>query len=1005
MFAVGVAALVGTAAYAYSYNLGRFKFNALQRQECLHHYQDMRIELWNLFREDVRDVFECTRANMDNYMVVGTLIIASVMNFMAVGYPTFPMEPPWLLVIWNNCVFSCIIFGMVGVWLAMNGSIAATSASTKILTQAVRPPVASLLEISEAMRAQEDYEKQPSNFAQVPSFMEDSQLPRSDFVSQNVSSLRRAASVPVIRRNRSHLGTPPELENLQWLDESAHASEDVLKRLNTQDDGGPGRAAALYSHFWMLRRVQRGYACFDAYARISLAVSAQQMVLVESYFALGHFMSKSQGWPSPVQNTEGAWLALLMGVYAVWILFKLDLYMKRSQRLLVQAGLWLAPMLAGLATQLFNMRTMYGEGGVRACDQLVPVWLPWIVALLACASHMLWIVIILFVSRPVLANLELPVSFRAAIYLDIFGWHSRHFKASVVENPSGPVAHWDVEPGAVEPAALSPKGDDQRRAFATFTEAKRLSRALTKLSRPEAAKHFAPEDKVSVDHMKTVLDEELKDLQTQLSMPWSRQTSEGWSRQTSPLGSSWLQSACDDGSGALVPYWVDCRSGQVIWSRPDGTILDLVRITESVQELLDRINSNEDMTGPMVNAEALPFELMPETPDSDVSSSILPWRSLQLVCFAQLVVWLGSILVLLWDPFYFNTPLAPREKYNPWVLRRLNVQWPHQHFRPSAMTCGTDDATVYVGDQFAIWSADLYWDDEATEIYEQDVHSLRGRRHLKRHEHLADVEQRPLKLQNVTLHPVIPAIDLEASWTSFGILRRKGKVLMLHQDTRNLTEQSIYPWIPGKKSWRLGNSLPHHRLMALQVMEGKDAVVCSDRSGFVDMGWAVLGGTDSGQVIVLCPTLEDELRPVQMLISLRRRMVAESVVSIVDSHTGSMSPRRETIIGVDIDPAMEILWILSQANDGSSSMRLIDQRTQKVVDTWPLPSGRWWAPGFCNLGFTQGFVLAAAAETYLSDQGPELWRFMPAAMERFRQWARETGRSPLVHESMIFVPY
>lgn len=40
--------------------------------------EDMRIELWNLFREDVRDVFECTRANMDNYMVVGTLIIASV---------------------------------------------------------------------------------------------------------------------------------------------------------------------------------------------------------------------------------------------------------------------------------------------------------------------------------------------------------------------------------------------------------------------------------------------------------------------------------------------------------------------------------------------------------------------------------------------------------------------------------------------------------------------------------------------------------------------------------------------------------------------------------------------------------------------------------------------------------------------------------------------------------------------------------------------------------------
>ena len=77
---------------------------------------------------------------------------------MAVGYPTFPMEPRWLVVIWNNSVFSCIIFGMVGVWLAMNGSIAATSACTKVLTQAVRPPVASLRETREAMRAQEDYE-------------------------------------------------------------------------------------------------------------------------------------------------------------------------------------------------------------------------------------------------------------------------------------------------------------------------------------------------------------------------------------------------------------------------------------------------------------------------------------------------------------------------------------------------------------------------------------------------------------------------------------------------------------------------------------------------------------------------------------------------------------------------------------------------------------------------------------------------------------------------------
>lgn len=74
---------------------------------------------------------------------------------------------------------------------------------------------------------------------------------------------------------------------------------------------------------------------------------------------------------------------------------------------------------------------------------------------------MLWIGIILFVSRPLLATTELPVAFRAASYLDIFGWHSQHFRASAVENERGPLRHWDK-------ANVGP--DDQRRAFNTFME-------------------------------------------------------------------------------------------------------------------------------------------------------------------------------------------------------------------------------------------------------------------------------------------------------------------------------------------------------------------------------------------------------------------------------------------------------------------------------------------------------------------------------------------------------
>ena len=53
------------------------------------------------------------------------------------------------------------------------------------------------------------------------------------------------------------------------------------------------------------------------------------------------------------------------------------------------------------------------------------------------------------------------------------------------------------------------------------------------------------------------------------------------------------------------------------WTRPDGLVLDLQRLTDTTQELLDRLSGGQ---GPQVDAEALPFELMPVTPDS------APWR-------------------------------------------------------------------------------------------------------------------------------------------------------------------------------------------------------------------------------------------------------------------------------------------------------------------------------------------------------------------------------------------
>eukprot|EP00434_Breviolum_minutum_P038888 symbB.v1.2.034506.t1/scaffold4469.1/size39292/1 len=141
-----------------SYRKDEYGQRIRKRCDCIYQIQNMRLAQWGLFREDVRDVFTLSQTNMDNYILVGALIVTAVMNFIFVGYPAFPQEPRWLLLLWNNCVFACITFGLVSVWLALHGSIAQRSARVKILTQAVRPPVPSLKEIQEAMRAQENFE-------------------------------------------------------------------------------------------------------------------------------------------------------------------------------------------------------------------------------------------------------------------------------------------------------------------------------------------------------------------------------------------------------------------------------------------------------------------------------------------------------------------------------------------------------------------------------------------------------------------------------------------------------------------------------------------------------------------------------------------------------------------------------------------------------------------------------------------------------------------------------
>jgi len=966
-----------TAGLAYFYNLDRFKFDAEQRQDCIHQMQNMRLAQWGLFREDVRDVFQLSTSNMDNYILVGALIVTAVMNFIFVGYPEFPLEPRWLLLLWNNCVFACIFFGMVSVWLAMHGSIAQRSARVKILTQAVRPPVPSLKDVEEAMRSQEHFEGdgagryfQPPAFALPFALEEKDEIPKTQptTVDPNMRTLPTGTGVSQRKGRARAVPKTQKEEAIDWLSDAPFAGEEVLQHLQTVDNGGPGRGAVMHSHFWMLRRVQRGYACFDAYARIGLVLAAQHMLLVCAYYSLGHFMSKMDHWPIPAQNPGAAWLSLIAGAFCTTTLFKLDLFCGPKYRNLVQLTLILPPLLSGLAIHLAASRTNHGRGGVRACDQVVPAWVPWALALLACTGHMIWMWVILRVSSPLLESSGLPLSFRSTIYLDLFGWHSRHLSAAAVRRAVD-CASWEhPEKMLYEGMERRP---DQKCLVAAHKEAKQVLKNLSRLLTAEMAVHLSPEETEDLQQLRFTLDEHLHDLEAQMAMPAGRQI-ENWEKKGPENFPAWLQASFLEGRNEET-CWIDCRSGQVVWSMPEGgQIIDLLRLSASLEELQLRIDdSPRSSDEPVLAAEALPFELMPENPDSEFSSSLLPWKCIRWSCLAQMGVWLVTIGVLLFDPKYYDSPIAPRELYDRMVLQVVQTDWPHDFFRPSALACSADGRHLMIGDQFAIFESEVELLGE---------HEMESALERKEEEASRNKTQKILGLRTVSLETAVPTAEIDFSFKSIGFLPGKNKLLLLNQGGTQVTEYSLngHTYV---KTWRLSPTLPHKRLEIIQPVEGPEAEQCArDGSGFMNAGWIVYAATDSGQVVTLCPTHRHELHPLHMLISLRRRRPSQDMVEVVDSHTGTTKASAQTVIGVHHDYRTGHIWLLNTNSEGFAEVVVFDAEFAKApLGRWPLPSGRWWVPGMCNLGDGQGFILAAAADTDRAGQvgGPELWRLVP----------------------------
>ena len=218
-----------------------------------------------------------------------------------------------------------------------------------------------------------------------------------------------------------------------------------------------------------------------------------------------------------------------------------------------------------------------------------------------------------------------------------------------------------------------------------------------------------------------------------------------------------------------------------------------------------------------------------------LNSSVL---SIGLTTQAQMGVWLATIAVLLFDPKYYDSARAPREMYDSIALQVVQTDWPHDFFRPSALACSASGRHLMLGDQFAIFKAELellgeHSDESAVERMEEEA----SRNHT--HERIS--------LKTITLEMAVPTTEIDFAFKSFGFLPGKNKLLLLNQGGTEITEYSLHGH-RYVKTWKLSPTLPHKRLETIQPVEGQETLQCArDGSGFMNAGWLVYAATDSGQ--------------------------------------------------------------------------------------------------------------------------------------------------------------
>lgn len=392
-----MAEILGEAgAELFTYNREGWKFGSELRQRDLYQRQKMRIKQVDLYREDIRNLFDLTVGKMDKYVIVCLVMLGITLELFYKGRSPNG-TPSWLFWAWSICTSSAMFYLLMSIWLALHASISAQTYQVRCLTQWLRLPIPSAKEVAEGATTLERYET-------------DGGLLRVPVLGKGNDKSNGVIGTDVRNSTRHDLTT-------EW-------------QLFT-------------SHFTLFNMLHRMWQAHESYARVCMCIGMNHFLKAMSYFSLAVYgIELGTPW--------SGWAFTAIFLSAAVIHARMNLNLSSVESFSMTALVVLPAFFFSIAVAV----VMTGTTSPIPEAQKYELG-PCILACVGIIGHIGWILFFMHQTKSDLNGL--PVKFSTVWCIDVLGFGMETLRE--VQEPVGKETYASRLPGYTEGGPANSYGD------------------------------------------------------------------------------------------------------------------------------------------------------------------------------------------------------------------------------------------------------------------------------------------------------------------------------------------------------------------------------------------------------------------------------------------------------------------------------------------------------------------------------------------------------------------